>query len=139
MTGRDVAGDTPIGLHLSADSSRERALEGGGQRQVFWQIEPTSRTQVESHLLLQQYESEAQIWATQGSHDDGSFVPVEQVEWEQLLVLPLVELLELELPPVPPDGVPTPTACHAAVTEAISSAEKPSCCAACSQAVFAPA
>jgi hypothetical protein len=43
------------------------------------QIDPTSPTHCESHWLLQQYESAAQIFATQGSQVLVSFVPVAQV------------------------------------------------------------
>jgi hypothetical protein len=49
------------------------------------QIESTSSTQVESHLFLQQYESAAQIFFTQGSHALASLAPVEHKSWEQLL------------------------------------------------------
>ena len=47
--------------------------------QVWWQTEATSPTQTESHELLQQNESTAQIEAAQLSHDDVSLPPVEQI------------------------------------------------------------
>jgi hypothetical protein len=47
--------------------------------QLVPQIEPTSLTQIESQLVLQQNASEVQIFATHGSHELTSFDPVEQI------------------------------------------------------------
>jgi hypothetical protein len=52
--------------------------------QVWWQTEETSPTHTESHELLQQNESAAQIWAAQLSHDAVSLPPVEQIGCPQV-------------------------------------------------------
>jgi len=60
------------------------------------QIEETSPTHCESHLLLQQNESSAQILAAQVSQVPVSLTPELQIEWAQVLPPP---------PPPPPPPV----------------------------------
>jgi hypothetical protein len=57
------------------------------------QIEPASVTHVAFQLVVQQYESAAHTWVTQGSHPFTSLAPATHSEWAH--VPP--ELLELEL------------------------------------------
>jgi hypothetical protein len=52
------------------------------------QTDPTSPTQVASHLVLQQYESCAQTWVTHGSHVDLSLAPAVQMACAHALVAP---------------------------------------------------
>src|SRR5882724_3226016 len=51
------------------------------QLQVSLQIDWTSPTQIESHLVEQQYESAAQILVAHGSHELTSFLPVLHSGW----------------------------------------------------------
>ena len=81
--------------------------------QLWPQIEPTSPTQIASHFVLQQYESAAQIWVTQGSHVATSLVPAVQSAWAHVLPPPPLlppeddpELLPEELPLLLPDELP---------------------------------
>lgn len=48
------------------------------------QTDPTSLTHCESHEVLQQNESTAQMLAAQVSHDPVSLAPVEQMAWAQV-------------------------------------------------------
>ena len=57
---------------------------GGGAPQVFPQIDLTSPTQIESHVVAQQNESAAQILVTHGSQPETSLLPVEHSLCEQL-------------------------------------------------------
>jgi hypothetical protein len=50
----------------------------------------TSFTHCESHSVEQQYESEAQIWATHGSQDEESLAPVTHLLCAQPLGWPQV-------------------------------------------------
>src|SRR5690349_16351866 len=52
--------------------------------QVWWQTDETSPTQIESHAVVQQYESTAQMLPAQVSHDAVSAPPVEQIGCEQV-------------------------------------------------------
>jgi hypothetical protein len=47
---------------------------------VWPQIDLTSLTQIESQLVLQQNESEVQIFVAHGSHELDSLPPEEQIE-----------------------------------------------------------
>ena len=74
----------PTARLRSRGPAARRPLRAAGEfdqwLHVWPQTDATSRTQVESHFVLQQYESASQICWTHGSHDVGSFVPVEHVE-----------------------------------------------------------
>jgi hypothetical protein len=70
------------------------------QLQVSPQIDETSLTQTESHLVLQQYESDAQMSFTHVLHPVASFTPAVQSECAQAVVpLHVVSLQMLETSP----------------------------------------
>jgi len=81
--------------------------------QVSPQIDPTSPTQIESHAVLQQYGSWAQIDVAHGSQLDFSCVPLEQMPWvqpapppDELPLDPPEDDEPLEEPPPPPHVSP---------------------------------
>jgi hypothetical protein len=59
---------------------------------VFWpQTEATSLMHWLFHEVVQQKLSTAQIWLTQGSHDDTSLPPLEHLSCEQLVALARIQ------------------------------------------------
>jgi hypothetical protein len=129
------------------DDPAASGLEGRDQLQLFKHTVATSPMHIASQLFEQQYGSTAQIFDTQFAFVESqpflSVPPAVQTLCVQLpfasLHLRLLPNLSCEhvLPPPPPLLLPTPTAVHAAVTDAISAVVYPSCVAACSVAVLA--